>query len=441
LSNSIQLTEKPDTAILRSVLRSYSRYFFYISAIICLIFLANTGCRRHKPTKPTPDIKTDEQYWVRVLLLDNIQECSLRVDSDFSIEQEDNPPQSKKVTTNYKSHGKSFVVGIIDGQLTIFDQNNVSSQIIISPDKPYVFNLNDKPYRGKARIILNPDGTSFDVINLLPLESYIAGVAGAEMPDYWEPEALKCQVIAARTYCLFIKKRFGKNRLWDLNKTAANQVYLGMEAESPSVWKAVNETSGMVLTCRQNNGTQDIFPAYYSSTCGGHTENSENVFGDSYEPLKGVECGYCKKIAKPEIFFWPDIEFEKADIIKKLANRYPNLSRLGDNVEFSVDKQSDYEGFSRITRMKISGPNNISEFLRAEDFRLVIDPSGQKIKSTACKLNSSDNKMVVSNGRGWGHGVGMCQCGVQGMAREGKKAEEILEYYYPGSKILKIEYK
>ncbi len=407
--------------------------------IFVLLLLFNHGCGKRKSEIATPDIKINEQYWIRVLLLNDIQQCSIHIDSNFSVKDETDA-QNKKSKKNFKPLKKPVIAKTVDGKINIASRSYSSNQIIISPEEPYIFNLNGKSYRGKLRLIANPDANSFDAINLVPLESYIAGVVGAEMPDYWEPEALKCQAIAARTYCLFIKKRFGVNRSWDLNKTAANQVYQGIEVESPTVWKAVKETSGIVLTCRQNDGSENIFPTYYSSTCGGHTEDSDNVFGDSYESLKGIPCAYCKNVAKQEIFFWPEVQFDMNDVTSKLMNRYQSLNRLGEIKAISVDKQSDYGEFSRITRIIISGPNNISEFLRAEDFRLVIDPTGKKIKSTACKLEISENGFVFTNGRGWGHGVGMCQCGVQGMAREGKTTEEILNHYYQNSKYYKIEY-
>ena len=407
--------------------------------ILALLLLVNTGCKQRKSETPTPDIQINEKYWIRILLLNDIQQCSIDIDSNFSVKEE-NASRNKDSKKNYKPLREPVIIKIKDGKINIAKRDYSSSQVLITPGNPYIFNLNDESYRGKVRLIANPDANSFDVINLVPLESYIAGVAGAEMPDYWEPEALKCQAIAARTYCLFIKRRFGEKRNWDLNKTAAHQVYRGMKAESPVVWQAVNETKGIVLTCKQDDGTEDIFPTYYSSTCGGHTEDSENVFGDSYESLKGVPCTYCKDVAKEEIFFWSDIQFEKDYVFSKLMNRYPNLNRLGEIKEISVDKKSDYDQFERITRMKISGPNDTSEFLRAEDFRLVIDSTGQKIKSTVCEFEESENSYTFTNGRGWGHGVGMCQCGAQGMAREGKSTEEILSHYYPNSKYYKIDY-
>src|SRR4030042_1520798 len=92
------------------------------------------------------------------------------------------------------------------------------SGVVILPDEPYILDVNGEDYRGKLKFVLNPDGQGFDVINLVPIEPYLAGVIGAEMPDYWEPAALEAQAIAARTYCLYIKRRFGQNRHWDITK-------------------------------------------------------------------------------------------------------------------------------------------------------------------------------------------------------------------------------
>ncbi len=67
-----------------------------------------------------------------------------------------------------------------------------------------------------------------------------------------------------------------------------------------------------------------------------------------------------------------------------------------------------------------------------------IDPTGRKLKSTICSIINMGDKWAFLSGRGYGHGVGMCQCGAQGMARQGKTAEQILFHYYPGSKIVRV---
>jgi len=377
----------------------------------------------------------EPEFWIRVLLLDDSASCILKTASPFSVINEKADPQTQNTEARFNQINVPISLELANGKITIAGQMFEGDKVIIFPDDPYIFNLNGSDYRGKLRIIINPDGGSFDVINLVPPEPYLAGVVGAEMPGYWEPEALKAQAITARTYCFYIKKRFGTKRDWDMKQTAAHQVYRGLAAESTQIWHAVNQTKGQVVTCKQSGGLEDIFPTYYSSTCGGHTENSKNVFGDSFGTLIGVPCPYCQDVAKPKFFFWPMIQFDQADITTKLLKRYSQLEPLGEITNITTAGKSDYGEFSRLTKIKVSGPTGKSDFLRAEDFRLAIDPTGRKLRSTICQIIKLPHKWAFFSGRGWGHGVGMCQCGAQGMAREGKNTKQILSHYYPGSKI------
>ena len=398
------------------------------------------GCKARQLTTPTPQMDIEPQFWVRVLLHDNVTACTLKTPSPFTVTNEDPDPQIQITRARFDQIDVPISIQLTNGRITISRQLFPDDEIIIFPDDPHIFNLNGNEYRGKLKLIIDPDGSSFDAINLIPLEPYLAGVVGAEMPSYWEPAALKAQAIAARTYCLYTKKRFGDNRAWDMRKTAAHQVYRGVSAESAQTWNAINQTKGQVLVCKQAGSTENIFPAYYSSTCAGHTENSINVFGDSFEPLIGVPCPYCKDVAKHRFFFWPMIQFDKAYVTTKLLQRYSKLKQLGEITNISPETQSNYGEFSRLTKVKLLGSTGKSDFLKAEDLRLTIDPTGRKLRSTICKIIRWGDKWAFLSGRGYGHGVGMCQCGAQGMAREGKTASQILYHYYPGSKILTIDY-
>ena len=410
-----------------------------IAPLLLLVIVG--GCKARQLARPTPQMDIEAQFWVRVLLLDDVTDCKLKTRSPFSIGTRDNSIATRQ---HFGQVNVPINVSVSGGRITIGSQHFVSNEVIISPDEPYIFNLNGNDYRGKLKLITNPEDKSFDAVNLVPLEPYLAGVVGAEMPNYWEPAALQAQAIAARTYCLYMKKRFGSKRSWDVKRTQANQVYLGVKAESAQVWEAVNRTYGQVLVCKGPGGTEGIFPAYYSSVCGGYTENSKYVFGDSFEALAGVACPYCKDVAKPDFFFWPMVQFDKAYVTNRLLRRYPKLKRLGEIRNIRATKQSDYQGnygrYSRLTLVKLLGSTGKSDFLRAEDFRLAIDRSGRKIKSTICQIVNWGDKWAFLSGRGYGHGVGMCQCGAQGMARKGKTARQILGFYYPGSKILTIDY-
>jgi len=382
-----------------------------------------------------------EEFRIRVLLADDVNELKLKIDTAFSILSSDAAKRQERVAPLTSAAD----IHLTDGKITIGKKSFDGNQLTITPDSPHIFNLNGSDYRGKLTLLINADGKSLDAINPVPLEAYLAGVIGAEMPDYWEPAALEAQAIAARTYCLYMKRHFGSTRSWDVTKTQANQVYLGVAAESKQVWQAIDKTKGEVLVCTYPGGSKEIFPSYYSSMCGGHTEDSQNVFGgEQIEPLSGVRCPYCQYVARPSSFFWPVVRFDKKSISKKLIARYPTLKKLGQIKELVVERKSDYKIetdnqqsiLSRLTFIKLVGSNGKSDYIRAEDLRMTIDPSGKRVKSTICKIKSAGEKWAFLAGRGWGHGVGLCQCGAQAMARmEGKTAFEILLYYYPGSEI------
>lgn len=403
--------------------------------VLLSLVLMFVGCTEREVLRPTPQTDADPKFLVRVLLLDNVKACTLK--ALWPLEVLDARTQTTQAVFNLPQ--EPLNVRISDGKIDIAGQLFSNRQIIIASKRPHIFNLNGSYYRGKLTLILNPDGSSFDAINLVPLEPYLAGVIGVEMPDYWEPAALQAQAIAARTYCLYYKKRFGINRSWDVSKTQAHQVYRGVDAESNQIWNAVNSTWGRVLVCKHDEQTEQIFPAYYSSICGGHTENSTAMFGgDFFEPLIGVPCSYCRLVAKPNTFYWPTVQLDKVDIATKLFQRYPKLKLLGEITNITASRKSDYAEFSRLTFIKLLGSKGKSDFLRAEDFRLTLDPTGRKLKSTNCQIVNMGDKWAFVSGRGFGHGVGMCQSGAQAMARQGKSTMYILSHYYPNSKIIRL---
>ncbi|MGI8848691.1 MAG: SpoIID/LytB domain-containing protein [Pyrinomonadaceae bacterium] len=142
--------------------------------------------------------------------------------------------------------------------------------------------FNGKAYRGRIEVFVNSRG-SLTVVNAVSLEDYLLGVVPNEL-SLPAIEAQKAQAIAARTYAVANIGQFGKQG-FDLLPTVRSQVYKGHSSESRMGTQAVIETRGVVATYQGKPIT-----AYYTSTCGGRTENSENIF-DTNEPyLRGVEC-------------------------------------------------------------------------------------------------------------------------------------------------------
>ena len=415
----------------------------------CLLFLVLWlgGCGRRDIVRPTPQMDIESQFWVRVLLESNAAECTVEVPSRFHLHKAEFDPAIPAGGSLMEATPGEVSVSLVGGRLMLGGTAVPENELVISPASPHVFRLNGDDYRGRLKLAVDRDGRTFDAINLVPLEPYLAGVVGAEMPSYWEPAALRAQTIAARTYCLFIKNRFGVNRHYDVSQTQASQVYGGIGAESAQVWDAVSSTHGKVLVTKERPPasqwssemlSRGVFPAYYSSICGGHTADSEDVFGDSFSTLRGAPCPHCKDVAKLGLFFWPMVQMDRLTVTSQLAARYPKLKRLGTIREISADGHTDHGRFSRLTRIKLVGQTGKTDTLRAEDLRLSLDPSGRRIRSTICQVVPWNDGWAFLAGRGWGHGVGLCQHGAQGMARLGVGTEEILQHYYPGAEIVNV---
>jgi stage II sporulation protein D len=142
--------------------------------------------------------------------------------------------------------------------------------------------LNGKAYRGRIEVFVNSRGT-LTVVNVVSLEDYLLGVVPNEL-SLPSIEAQKAQAVAARTYAVANINGFGSQG-FDLLPTIRSQVYNGVSSENSMGTRAVLETRGVVATYKGKPIT-----AYYTSTCGGRTENSENIFDHAEPYLRGVEC-------------------------------------------------------------------------------------------------------------------------------------------------------
>lgn len=396
------------------------------ACVVCILILS--GCRR-RVIETTVGIDSPQKTWIRVLLFENLKECTVSSMNGFSV-----------IETNRGSCGEfktdEFIpVRIVDGELT-FGEHRFGTSVEMQSHEPFVIDLNGQAFRGYLRLRVTSNQTGIEIVNSLPMEAYLLGVIGVEMYSYWEPEALKAQTVVSRTYSLYIKNRFGSKRTWDVTATEANQVYRGLNAETATIRQAVMDTAGEVLIGTYPDGQQLLFPTYFSSSCGGHTEEAKNVFGDTVETLSAVECPYCEKTARKKDFQWPPVRFTMEEISRRLVARYPSLEKLEQITDFEVIQTGH---LNRITRVRLIGKNSKTDTVRGEDFRLSLDPTGRQLKSTLFSVRKNGPLVIFEEGRGFGHGVGLCQHGTQELARQGFDYRRILEFYFPGSKMVNIE--
>jgi stage II sporulation protein D len=246
------------------------------------------------------------------------------------------------------------------------------------------------------------------IVNELPIEEYVKDVVAAEVSPDWDMESLKAQAVVSRTYALY-QKRMNGNSIYHIASSVIHQVYKGNNPDV-RVSYAVSQTQGEVLTY---NGK--TIEAFYHSTCGGMTENPEDVFGKSYPYLKSLESS-CE--LSPYSFWERSIEFEE---IEKALN-------LQNIQEISI---KSYTASKRVKQLEItyhSGKTIIS----ANDLRKAL--GWNRLPSTNFHMTRNGDTLIFE-GKGYGHGVGMCQWCALRMSREGKNYKEILTYFYPGTAI------
>ena len=285
-------------------------------------------------------------------------------------------------------------------------------------------------YRGRLRLAARGKDR-FAVVNVVEMEDYLAGVVGAEMYPYWHMAALRAQSIVSRTYALHrIAGRKGQGQ-WDIVGSRYGQVYGGIKQESERVAQAVGDTRGTVLTYEWQ-GEEKVFPTYYSSVCGGHTQSAAGVFGEGLRPLRGQVCPYCRATARPELYRWGPIRIAKEVVSQRLIARYPTLGELGSIVGIEMVGKSNH---GRAEVFKLRGSSGKRKRIRAVELRLALTTEEAPLRSSWYRLADDREAWRFEEGRGFGHGVGLCQYGSEQMARLGKDCVEIVEHYYPGTSL------
>ena len=265
-----------------------------------------------------------------------------------------------------------------------------------------------------------------DLVNHMDLEQYLKGLVNAEFNSRWHPEAVKAQVIAARTYALFQlnERRRDEGGYFDLHATVQDQVYGGPEREDFIAATWVDRTRGQVLT----TGNGKPIKAFYHSTCGGETAPSSEVWGKAYQGVEGkVRCPYC--IGSP-VYTWevPVRKSELEGVLEKALALSARAILRGVEV---VARDAGGRVRSLKTEWVYRGKKLVRE-LSGVRFRDLLGT--QKVRSTRFDMQSKAQYYWVK-GRGHGHGVGMCQYGAKKMGEEGFSSEKILKFYYPGAKL------
>lgn len=226
-------------------------------------------------------------------------------------------------------------------------------------DRVVPVRVNGKAYRGRIEVFVNNRG-SLTVVNTVKLEDYLRGVVPNEL-SLPSLEAQKAQAVAARTYAVKNIGQFGAEG-FDLLPTTRSQVYRGFSSENELGTRAVDETRGIVAT-------YDGKPinALYTSTCGGRTENSENVFEFNEPYLRGVECSlegsqhfesFLIKSSRelPKIEKESNVELTRQTAQLILNNFLIGSSRLSDDYFGDAPSENELKNWFSVIAARLGAP-------------------------------------------------------------------------------------
>ena len=353
----------------------------------------------HKPSGPV----------IRVLVAENQKSLSITTQGGYLVRSLPGLHEIKKGEKLKSVPVKVSAKGIQWG-----DEVFSTAGIRIEPVAPRDLFLNKSRFRGVVDIQKSAD--SLIVINRVGIEDYLYGVLHHEVAPWWPMEALKAQAVAARTYALY-QAQANRAAPFDLKSSTSSQVYGGSTTERYRTRMSVDQTAGQVLTYQGK-----LFPAYFHATCAGRTAGAGELWKTQIPPLAGgVRCGTCR--ISPHYFWHARIPLSE---IEELFNK--NGRPLGRVLKIEIITQTPS---GRVGSLRATGTAG-EAVIAAKDFRIWV--SGGRMRSTSFTVTVNDDAAEF-HGKGWGHGVGLCQWGALGQSLLGRTYRGVLKFYYPGAEI------
>ncbi len=368
--------------------------------------------------------------FVRILLDETAAEVKIGAKSTFTVECLKDGKQfafnsSSPIAAEIKN-SKVFLTDKKGSQI----YGGLSEANFLPKGNGNILILGAKKFRGIIKIL--PSGKNAQVINIVYMEDYLRGVVppeiGERTPD--EVEAVKAQAVAARTYAMAHLGQY-KDQQYDMNSSIIDQVYDGYNTEVELVNRAIDQTEGQVLFHKD-----EFVNAYYHSTCGGMTDNIDQVWEREESPyLKAVAdsgaCSWSKYYSWKEFFTESQIRSKIEKYQSTESGRNFKITRIKDITilertpggrvsELIIKTDKEVLSFKKDRiRWAIGRASNPDLILPSDRFSLDIERDGAGYVSAVSFI-----------GRGYGHGVGMCQCGAIGLARIGWSCDDILGHYY-----------
>lgn len=306
-------------------------------------------------------------------------------------------------------------------------------------------------YKGILKLTKAPDGKNV-AINILTVEDYLKSVISSEMSAMSDFELLKAHAILSRSWLIANIEGVHNEKcedeeglkwydrsahtIYDVCADDHCQRYQGITMQtSPLVEKAIDATRGKVLMYEGK-----VCDARFSKCCGGKSEEYEYCWDNNhYAYLESVDCPYCNTT---EQF---DSKEEEQKVLGQVLNDYDletrnfyNWTATYKNPDLKEIIPLERGKSGRLWKVKFVYNDGREEIVGKElEIRRRLSDShlySSWFTSADAILPSSDGTFTIA-GRGWGHGVGLCQIGAAVMAAKGFKYDEILKHYFPKAEI------
>lgn len=266
-----------------------------------------------------------------------------------------------------------------------------------------------------AHVVANAaGGKGVELINVVPVETYLRGVLPSEVIPSWPAETLKAQAVASRSYAYYNiahNKIDPASKLYDVDDTPFFQVYTGVQSAVPSTDQAIEATAGLALSYMGR-----IVLSFFCTDAGGHTESAQEVFN--------LNAPYCKARKETHDLAGTKTAWTKTVTLATLAQK------LGKPITGITVTSAQTTASGRVRAVTAALAGGGSEEIPAADFKKAAGAKSALFRVTF----DAAKKELRLDGTGSGHGVGLSQKGAKELARQkGWDFKKILDFYYEGA--------
>ena len=289
---------------------------------------------------------------------------------------------------------------------------------VINVSQKRALKLNGSLYAGRFSFFLNKHNQCL-IVQSLPLETYVAGVLAGEISPSWDIEAVKAQALAARTFA-FHHYLARQKKLYHIVASTSHQVFSGLSRRHPIYTQAVKQTKDEIIT---HQGKPIL--AFFNANCGGRTETAQEAWKG------GQKLGYLKYTKSPYAKTDPQFNWKLRLDKDRLSKAFSDYLK-GAKVRSVRVSQRTRSGRCKVVeistrRGRIAIPGSVMRSRLGDSV----------VKSTFFQIRRV-GKEIYLHGKGYGHGVGLCQWSAKTMAERGYAYQNILRRFYKNIRLQKI---